>query len=122
MLPQRLLFVYNADGGRLAGLKDMFHKILSPSTYPCSLCAVTYGATAMRPEWREFIQKLPVPVEFPHRDEFRRDYPQWARHPLPAAFAVDAAGQLIPFIEAPAMDAADLNGLMELVRERLRPA
>jgi len=46
---QRLLFVYNADGGLLPGLKDMFHKILSPGTYPYSLCAVTYGATFMRP-------------------------------------------------------------------------
>lgn len=121
-MPQRLLFVYNADGGRLAGLKDMFHKILSPSTYPCSLCAVTYGATAMQPEWGAFIKALAVPVDFLHRDEFVRDYPQWRTHPLPAAFAVGENGVLISFIEAPEMDAADLNGLMELVRERLRPA
>ncbi|MDB5268587.1 MAG: hypothetical protein JWP58_1627 [Hymenobacter sp.] len=118
-MPQRLVFVYNADGGRLAGLKDMFHKILSPGTYPCSLCAITYGATSMQPEWREFIRTLPVPVDFLHRDEFIRDYPQWARHPLPAAFAVGADGALMPFIEAPEMDAADLDGLMELVKERL---
>lgn len=119
-MPQRLIFVYNADGGRLVGLKDMFHKILSPSTYLCSLCVVTYGATSMRPEWGTFIKALLVPVDFPHRDEFRRDYPHWARHPLPAAFAVEKDGTLMPFIEAPAMDATDLNGLMELVRERLR--
>ena len=112
--------MYNADGGRLAGLKDMFHKILSPATYPCSLCAVTYGATSMQPEWRAFIKELPVPVEFLHRDEFIRDYPQWRAHPLPAAFAADAGGSLTPFIAAPEMDAADLNGLMALVRERLR--
>lgn len=120
MLPQRLLFVYNADGGLLPGLKDMFHKILSPATYPCSLCAVTYGATSMLPEWREFIKTLPVPVEFLHRDEFIRDYPQWQTHPLPAAFAVGEHGALTPSIEAPEMDAADLNGLMNVVRQRLR--
>ena len=119
MMPQHLLFVYNADGGRLAGLKDMFHKILSPSTYPCSLCAITYGATSMEPEWREFIKTLPVPVEFLHRDEFIRDYPQQAQHPLPAAFAVEN-GALQPFIEAPEMDAADLSGLMRLVQQRLQ--
>ena len=111
--------MYHADGGRLAGLKDMFHKILSPGTYPCSLCAVTYGATAMRPEWGAFIKTLPLPVEFRHRDDFVRNYPQWRAHPLPAAFAVADTGSLSPFIEAPEMDAADLNGLMELVRERL---
>ncbi|GAB3850053.1 hypothetical protein GCM10028822_14920 [Hymenobacter terrigena] len=120
MLPQRLVFVYNADGGHLAGLKDLFHKILSPGTYPCSLCAITYGAISMQPLWREFIKTLPLPVDFRHRDEFVRDFPQWASHPLPAAFAVNEDGALMPFIEAPEMDAADLNGLMQLVQQRLR--
>ena len=119
-MPQRLLFVYNADGSLLPGLKDMFHKILSPGTYPCSLCAITYGAASMQPQWREFIKALPVPVDFLHRDEFVRDYPQWAGHPLPAAFAAEANGTLTPFIKAPELDAADLGGLMQLVRERLR--
>ncbi|MDO7849409.1 hypothetical protein Q5H92_23800 [Hymenobacter sp. M29] len=119
MLPQRLLFVYNADAGLLAGLKDTFHKILSPATYACALCAVTYGATSMRPDWREFIRSLPVPVDFLHRDEFIRAYPAWAKHRLPAAFAVDETGALKPFIKAEEMRTADLNGLMELVRQKL---
>lgn len=118
-MPQRLLFVYNADSGPLAGLKDLFHKILSPATYPCSLCAITYGATAVRLEWQQFIRTLPVPVEFLHRDEFLRTHPQWARHPLPAALAVAENGELTPFIEAPEMDTADLSELMALVQQRL---
>ena len=118
-MPQRLLFVYNADGGRLAGLKDLFHKILSPATYPCSLCAVTYGAASILPEWQQFIKALPLPVEFWHRDEFVEAYPQWGSHPLPAAFAVAENGELTPFIQAREMDAADLNGLIALVRQRL---
>ena len=118
-MPHRLLFVYNADGGLLPGLKDMFHKILSPATYSCSLCAVTYGATSMRPEWKEFVRNLPVPVEFLHRDEFVRAYPQWREQALPAAFAETETGELTPLIEAPEMDAADLNQLMVLVRSRL---
>lgn len=118
-MPQRLLFVYNADGGLLAGLQDIFHKILSPATYPCSLCGVTYGAAGMRPEWRQFVRALPLPVEFLHRDEFARAYPQWRQHPLPAAFAAAETGELTPFIEAPEMNAADLNGLMALVRARV---
>jgi len=118
-VPQRLLFVYNADAGLLAGLKDTFHKILSPATYACALCAVTYGATSMRPEWRAFIKSLPVKVAFLHRDEFALAYPQGARHRLPAAFAVDETGALKPFIAAEEMQGADLNGLMELVRQKL---
>jgi len=118
-MPHRLLFVYNADGGLLSGLKDAFHKILSPATYPCSLCAVTHGATSMRPEWKAFIKTLPVAVEFLHRDEFVRGYPQWRAQKLPAAFAVGEDGLLTAFIDASEMDAADLNGLMQLVQQRL---
>ena len=119
---QRLLFVYNADGGLLPGLKDLFHKILSPATYPCSLCGITYGATSMRPEWKEFVKRLPVPVEFLHRDEFVRDFPLWRHHQLPAAFIMAGSGEIKPFIEAEEMDAADLNGLMALVQARLSQA
>jgi hypothetical protein len=118
-MPQRLLFVYNADGGLLPGLKDMFHKILSPSTYPCSLCGITYGATKMMPEWKEFIKTLPVPVEFLHRDEFANDFPQSRNQRLPAAFVLSPTGELSPFIQAEEMDATDLNGLMALVQARL---
>jgi hypothetical protein len=39
---QELLFVYNADAGLVTGLLDTLHKVLSPSTYSCSLCAITY--------------------------------------------------------------------------------
>ena len=116
---QRLLFVYNADTGLLPGLKDLFHKVLSPATYPCSLCGITYGATAMLPEWKAFIKSLPVPVDFLHRDEFVRAHPQWGGYRLPAAFAVAQSGELSPFIKAEEMAAADLNGLMRLVREKL---
>jgi hypothetical protein len=118
-MPHRLLFVYNADAGLLPGLKDLFHKILSPDTYPCSLCGITYGTTQMRPEWKEFVRALPVPVEFLHRDEFLRAHPQWRSHALPAAFAAAESGELTPFIDASEMDATDLDGLMALVRGRL---
>lgn len=118
-MPQCLLFVYNADGGLLPGLKDTFHKILSPATYACSLCAITYGATSMRPEWKAFIKSLSAEVEFLHRDEFIRAYPQHCTQPLPAAFSIDADGSLSLFIEPAEMQATDLNGLMALVQQRL---
>lgn len=118
-LPQRLLFVYNADSGLLASLKDGLHKLLAPATYPCSLCAVTYGVARMRPEWQQFVRDLPVPVDFLHRDEFWRAYPQWRTERLPAAFAVATTGALSLFLSATELEAADLNGLMALVARKL---
>jgi hypothetical protein len=118
-MPHRLLFVYNADGGLLPGLKDMFHKILSPGTYPCSLCAVTYGATAMRPEWKEVCAKPARAGRVPAPRRVCARLPAVGRASAAGAFTEAATGELTPFIEAPEMDAADLNQLMALVRARL---
>ena len=82
---RRLLFVYNADGGTLSALIDAAHKLVSPATYPCALCAITYGAVAMRSEWRDAVLRLPVPAQFLHRDEYRKEFPA-STETLPAIF------------------------------------
>ena len=83
MSSPRLLMVYNADGGLLAGAMDLLHKTFSPSTYACALCAVTYDTFGMRPRWRRFVESLPLPVVFHHRDDFAAAYPG-AQVALPA--------------------------------------
>ena len=64
-----LVFIYNADGGLLNGIMDSVHKTVSPATYSCSLCAMTYGVFAMSAKWREWLKALPVATEFYHRDD-----------------------------------------------------
>ena len=71
----RLLFVYNADGGALTAAMDALHKLISPETYACSLCAITYGAVSMRAEWKDYVRQLSYRPEFLHRDEFRQQFP-----------------------------------------------
>lgn len=114
-----LLFVYNANAGLAAGAMDFFHKILSPSTYPCSLCAVTYGNLGMKPEWRAFIRQLPAQSTFLHRDELHAQYPELAAAPLPAVFRREAGGPWQVFLAAAELNQADLPQLMQLVQERL---
>jgi hypothetical protein len=80
-----LLFVYNADTGLFSVVTDYAHKILSPKTYPCNLCAITYGSIGMNKKWEEFIANLSFPVEFLHRDEFVKHY-DFKDTQLPAAF------------------------------------
>jgi hypothetical protein len=70
----KIIFVYNADSGLLNVIKDWGHKIISPETYPCSLCALTYDNLGMRRPWREFINELGYEVEFLHRDELEEKY------------------------------------------------
>ncbi|SHL98742.1 hypothetical protein [Hymenobacter psychrotolerans] len=114
-----LLFVYNANGGALNGLLDTLHKTLSPSTYSCSLCALTYGAFTIRPEWAAFLRQLPVTSVFLHRDELRAQHPELIGQPLPAAFQRTAGESWQPFLTPQELNQTNLPGLMALVRERL---
>ena len=65
-----LIFVYNADSGILNALKDGVIKIVSPSSYQCRLCGLTFGTATMKSEWRSFIDSLGLEVSFLHKDEF----------------------------------------------------
>jgi hypothetical protein len=73
-LELKLVFIYNADSGPISLIKDFFHKVLKPSTYECNLCAVSFGNFSMKKEWKNYIDKLAVPTEFLHRDQFLRQY------------------------------------------------
>ncbi len=80
-----LVFVYNADTGLFNAIADMAHKLFSPETYACNLCAITHSHLGMRREWQQFINGLKIPVEFLHRNEWRETYGP-TRVPLPAIF------------------------------------
>jgi hypothetical protein len=69
----KIVFVYNAESGIFNAVADYAHKTLSPDTYECNLCQLTYGMT-MNKEWKQFIAELPYEVAFLHRDEFYEAY------------------------------------------------
>jgi hypothetical protein len=54
---------------------DAVHKLVSPQTYPCSLCALSYGPLAMHQVWREVLAALPLSVQFYHKDDFPVAHP-----------------------------------------------
>ncbi|OUJ71739.1 hypothetical protein [Hymenobacter crusticola] len=117
-MPQ-LLFVYNAEAGALQGLLDTLHKTLSPQTYACSLCRLTYGAVHMRSEWKQFVQELGLPCRFLHRPEFIREFPTLRQQPLPAAFGQNTTGEWQLLVSKEEFDQANLASLMQLIRTRL---
>lgn len=73
-MTKQLIFVYNADSGMFNTLTDIAHKIFSPQTYECNLCAISHSYFSERDEWKEFIEELGVECEFLHRDEFVKKY------------------------------------------------
>jgi hypothetical protein len=113
-----LLFVYNADAGRVNALLDLVHKTISPGTYACSLCALTHGVR-MRPEWKAFIKALPVEARFLHRDEFWAGFSALRPYALPAVFHQWPGKEPTPFVTAAELHHADLPELMRLVGSRL---
>jgi len=109
-----LVFVYNADSGVFNTLADAAHKIFSPRTYACNLCALTHTAVRMRGEWREFLEGLGRPLEFLHADELASRY-DLKGVPLPAVFVKDA-GRLKVLADADAVNACrTLDDLKRLV-------
>ena len=118
MSQKKLIFVYNADSGTLNALKDAIHKVVRPSTYPCSLCAVTYGNLGMKREWKFFLRTLRLPAEFLHRDEFCAQYDcEGVTYPI--AFLMEDS-KLNLFISTTEFDTTtDLQELMDLIDKKL---
>ncbi len=119
-----LVFVYNADSGLFNPLSDMAHKVFSPRTYSCNLCALTHSTFSMRDEWKAFIESLGVELEFLHRDEFKNrrdggDGGDSVEADLPAIFLKGDQG-LEVLADAASINACNaMDDLKKLIRERL---
>lgn len=111
-----LIFVYNADSGPVSGLFDLGHKILSPSTYQCSLCTLTHGPFTEKEAWKEFRQSVGLPMEFLHRDEFEKKYELTFEYPV----ILRKNSNLEVLMAKKEIDAiSDLDGLIVAVKKRI---
>ncbi len=70
-----LLFVYNAKSDYWSKKIDFAHKIISPSTYACSLCALTHGNFGETEVWKEFRLGSNFKMKFIYKNEFQKTYP-----------------------------------------------
>ena len=70
-----LLFVYNAKSEMANILIDISHKLLSPKTYSCNLCAITHNTFTENKIWRNFKLTSKIDMSFYHIDEFIQRYP-----------------------------------------------
>lgn len=94
----KIVFVYNADSGVFNLAADIAHKIFSPQTYACNLCALTHSNFGMRKEWKTYLETLRNPLEFLHADEFKNKY-NLENTKLPAIF-VEENGALRQIADA----------------------
>ena len=113
-----LCFVYNARSGIAHGLMDYVHKIVSPDTYACSLCGVTYGHLGMRRGWANYLRGLPFAIRFFYQDTLPQQAGSVA---LPAAFVV-RDGDWEQVVTAEEMNAATtVELLVSLCDQKLAP-
>jgi hypothetical protein len=118
---QRLVFVYNANAGLLAGALDSIHKTLSPGTYACDLCALTYGALTMRPSWRRWLQSIPMETDFYHRPDFRLAYAEYANEPLPLVGIASNADLSVLLDRDALSNVQSLDQLIAVLQSKLSP-
>jgi predicted nuclease with TOPRIM domain len=120
---KELILVYNADSGFFSLVKDGLHKIISPSTYQCSLCALTYGNVIMKKEWKEYIDQLELPSKFLHRDEFKRElesHPHNLNHIKYPAIFIRSEEKIFLLVTSEEINKLkSLEDLMNLIDEKL---
>ena len=78
----KLIFVYNANSGMLSAAFHVAHKIISPSTYACNLCALTYGTFTERDTWKKFREESDTELVFYHKDEFENEFKKQFTYPI----------------------------------------
>lgn len=116
----RLLIVYNADSGIINALMHAVHKQVRPETYPCSLCALTYGLVSMRGRWRSFLNGLRMEKVFLHKDEFARSFPGHSI-PLPAVLFSENGHPPQILVGAEHLDTMqDVDELIDVVEQKLQ--
>jgi hypothetical protein len=62
-----LIFIYDADSGKLGAFLDSTKKLLMIGG--CALCAITHGILGEKNEWKECREELGVPITYYHKDE-----------------------------------------------------
>ena len=86
--PDKLIFVYNAKSGFINSVIDYTHKIVSPETYNCNLCNLTYDNLGKIKKWNKFIKSLGIPVHFKYLDNIE-EFGISKNYSFPAVFTGD---------------------------------
>jgi len=112
-----LIFVYNANSGAFNAIFGAVHKVVSPNTYKRNLCKITYRVSIVKKEWKQYLQKLDIPVLFLHKDEFKKKY-DYKNPKFPAIF-VNHDNKIKQIISASEINnCSSVRDLIELVTDK----
>jgi hypothetical protein len=117
-MKEELIFVYNANSDLFSTVTDFAHKILSPSTYQCHLCALTYGNFSIKRNWKSFIESLPIETAFLHKNEFEKQYKIQAALPVVFISTNDVINEIVSKKEIESCQS--LEELKDVVTKKLK--
>ena len=117
----QLIFVYNAKSGFINGVFDYIHKFVSPQTYSCNLCAITYDNTGKKNEWRKYLNSLPMEVIFAYKNNLYKEKLSLEYHGegLPCAFLLVEGKQTYFLTSDEINNISNLDELIRLVDNKL---
>lgn len=111
------VFVYNADSGVLNAAFDFAHKIISPDTYECNLCMLTYGSFTEKKVWKKFRKEAKGDYEFLHKDQFEHKYRKQFDYPIILEEIDDGFKVVLTSDEMDAID--DVEALIEILNGKV---
>lgn len=109
-----LFFVYNANSGLYNSVFDGLHKLFSPQTYECKLCAITHGIVGMSDQWRQFVKTYKHNIQYFHKDEWVKLYPHITEYPsscFPAIFLL-SGNEITVLLSAEEINAMQIDELI----------
>ena len=116
---EKLIFVYNASNDAISISFDFIHKIVSPSTYQCSLCKTTYGNVSMHSKWREYTEQSDYIFEFLYKNNYLKYHQNLKVEEFPVAYKYNGSKYEL-FISKQEFDLyTSLDSLIELVNQKL---
>ncbi len=116
----KLIFVYNAHSNPIEKLIDGVHKIVSPDTYDCTLCAVTFGAFTEDSLWKSYRETSGFEMQFYYKNEFQKQFrSKWLpKYDFPVVL-IEFEQSLEIFISADELkEVKDSEELIELITAR----
>ncbi len=116
---KKLIFVYNVNSNPFALVGATVSKLVSPDTYTCNLCKLTYPVISMDKEWNKFLETLPLEKEFLHKDEFKSKFPQLNDTKLPVIFIKEGEEIKVLITSDEINQQKNISQLKELIMGRL---
>ena len=117
-MEKELLFVYNANSGMMNAINDYFHKVISPKTYECNLCTLTYDMLGMKSEWKKAIEKTRIKTTFLHKDELAERYSLSFELPV---VLLKKGDKIVVLISAEQINKTkNLNNLIEAINRKIK--